>query len=67
MTLELWIHGMAAIGSVVAAVTGIVALVRIRDVHMTLNSRLTEMLKVTRSEGHLQGEKQERESRREGT
>jgi len=61
MTLELWLHVLTAGSALIAAITSVVAIWHIREVHLTLNSRLTEMLRTTKAEGHLLGEKQERD------
>ena len=61
MTLQLWLDILTVGIAGIAAITGIVALSRIREVHVSLNSRLSELVRSTHAQGMLQGAKQERE------
>ena len=61
MSLELWLQIMTTLSATVASITGLIAILKIKEVHLSLNSRLTEMLRTTKAEGHLLGEKQERD------
>lgn len=53
---------ICAIAPTIAAITGlIVVLRRIKDVHIQLNSRLTEFLQLTEKSSFAEGEKHEKD------
>jgi hypothetical protein len=50
---------IAAVAALVAAVAAVIALFRIQDVHLSLNSRLTELIEASHAVGR-QAERDER-------
>jgi hypothetical protein len=58
MLIATW---FAAVAAMVAAIAAVVALFKIRDVHLSLNSRLTELIGAS----HAQGRQDERDSQKE--
>jgi hypothetical protein len=51
----------AGLASLVAAVTGIVNMFKNQSIHVMLNSRLSELLQLTKTSSHAEGVKDEKE------
>jgi hypothetical protein len=54
---------IAALGSIAAMITSLINRAKIQEVHLSVNSRLTELLKATKAASHAEGLAEGRESK----
>jgi hypothetical protein len=59
--IELIAQACIALAALVAAVTGIVNMFKNQSIHVMLNSRLSELLQLTKTSSHAEGVKDEKE------
>lgn len=60
MTIELYLAHLSA--AIIAAIPSVIALFKLHELHVTLNSRLTELLRTTRAEGVSEGKAMPKEN-----
>jgi hypothetical protein len=53
-----WTELISALGALIAAIASLINRKKIQELHLLVNSRLTQLLDVTKSSAHAQGVKE---------